>query len=69
MQCPICLSHFRLPTKNPRNEIKWSYKSLGPFALPKQAFGAYSVLLTVLFLTTYQRPATTPIFSFRAIRG
>ena len=66
LQCPICLSQFELPTHNPRNEIKWSYKSLGPFALPKQGFGAYSVLLTVLFLSDWQRPATTPIFSFRA---
>ena len=66
LQCPICLSQFELPTHNPRNEIKWSYKSLGPFALPKQGFGAYSVLLTVLFLSDWQDPATTPIFSFRA---
>jgi hypothetical protein len=65
LQCPICLSQFELPTHNPRNEIKWSYKSLGPFALPKQGFGAYSVLLTVLFLSDWQNPATTPIFSFR----
>lgn len=68
IQCPICLSQFRLPTHDPRNEIKWSYKSLGPFALPKQGFGAYSVLLTVLFLTTHQHPATTPVFSFRATK-
>jgi hypothetical protein len=66
LQCPICLSQFELPTHNPRNEIKWSYKSLGPFALPKQGFGAYSVLLTVAFLSDWQDPATTPIFSFRA---
>jgi hypothetical protein len=66
LQCPICLSQFELPTHNPRNEIKWSYKSLGPFALPKQGFGAYSVLLTVAFLSDWHDPATTPIFSFRA---
>jgi hypothetical protein len=69
IQCPICLSEFGLPTHNPRDEIKWSYKSLGPFALPKQGFGAYSVLLTVRFLSEYQNPATTPVFSFRATRN
>ncbi|HXW18289.1 MAG TPA: hypothetical protein VEJ39_08290 [Candidatus Acidoferrales bacterium] len=69
VQCPICLSEFPLPTHKPRDEIKWSYKSLGPFALPKQGFGAYSVLLTVRFLSGYQHPATTPVFSFRAKQG
>jgi hypothetical protein len=69
LQCPICLSAFKLPTHNPGKEIRWSYKSLGPFALPKQGFGAYSVLLTVHFLCTHQRPATTPIFSFHATRN
>jgi hypothetical protein len=68
IHCPICLSEFRLPTHDPREEIKWSYKSLGPFALPKQGFGAYAVLLSVLFLSNYQRAATTPIFSFRATK-
>lgn len=68
LECPICLSTFRLPTHNPRG-IKWSYKSLGPFALPKQAYGAYSVLLTVHFLASHHHPATTPVFSFRANRA
>jgi hypothetical protein len=68
LHCPICLSAFSMPVHNPRSEIKWSYKSLGPFALPKQGFGAYSVLLSVLFLSTYQHPATTPVLSFRATK-
>ena len=69
IECPICLSRFPLPIHDPRNELKWSYKSLGPFALPKQGFGAYSVLLTVLFLATHQDPATTPVLSFRATQN
>jgi hypothetical protein len=66
--CPICLSKFKLPTHNPR-DIKWSYKSLGPFALPKQGYGAYSVLLAVHFLSSHHHPATTPVFSFHANRA
>ena len=69
LHCPICLSAFPLPVHNPRNEIKWSYKSLGPFALPKQAFGVYSVLLTVLFISAYRYAATTPVLSFRATKN
>jgi hypothetical protein len=69
IDCPICLSRFPLPIHDPRSELKWSYKSLGPFALPKQGFGAYSVLLTVFFLSTHHNPATTPVLSFRATKG
>jgi hypothetical protein len=69
IECPICLSRFPLPIHDPRNALKWSYKSLGPFALPKQGFGAYSVLLTVLFLSTHQHPATTSVLSFRALQN
>ena len=68
LECLICLSAFKLPTHNSR-EIKWSYKSLGPFALPKQGYGAYSVLLTVHFLSSHHHPATTPVFSFHAERA
>jgi hypothetical protein len=68
LECPICLSTFKLPTHNPR-DIKWSYKSLGPFALPKQGYGAYSVLLAVHFLSSHHHPATTPVFSFHADRA
>jgi hypothetical protein len=68
IQCPVCLGQFPLPTHDPRNEIKWSYKSLGPLALPKQGFGAYSVLLTVHFLATCLHPSVTPVLSFRGTR-
>ncbi len=95
VQCPKCLSSFRLPIHNPSGELKWAYKSagpftslpdgddeatdaspnpeaqwayrsLGPFAAPKRGGGAYSVLLTVNFLSDYHRPATTTALSFTA---
>ena len=34
--CPKCLSKFKLPVHNPATELKWSYKSVGPFALPPE---------------------------------
>jgi hypothetical protein len=34
--CPKCLSKFKLPVHNPATELKWSYKSIGPFALPAE---------------------------------
>jgi hypothetical protein len=34
IQCPKCLSHFKLPIHNPAGELKWAYKNLGPFTSP-----------------------------------
>ena len=34
VQCPRCLSRFKLPIHNPAGELKWSYKNLGPFTTP-----------------------------------
>lgn len=62
--CSICLSNFDLPTEDPR-KIKWRYKIIGPFALPKKGDGAYSVLFTVYFLANFGLPATVPVFSFK----
>jgi hypothetical protein len=86
VQCPKCLSRFKLPLHNPAGELKWSYKNLGPFTAPpdedpelqwgyksvgpfaaeKRGGGAYSVLLAVNFLCSYQHPTTTTVLSFTA---
>jgi hypothetical protein len=34
IQCPKCLSQFKLPIHNPSGELKWAYKNLGPFTSP-----------------------------------
>ncbi len=34
VQCPKCLSCFKLPIHNPAGELKWAYKNLGPFTSP-----------------------------------
>jgi hypothetical protein len=31
VQCPKCLSSFKLPIHNPSGELKWAYRNLGPF--------------------------------------
>lgn len=67
--CPKCLSTFKLPTHNPRADLGWSYKALGPFASPHQASGAFAVLLAVNFLREHQHPSTTTILSFTAERA
>ncbi len=64
-KCPICLNKSDIHSQLP-DDIKWSYRSFGPFSLPKQAFGVYTVLLTYYFFTRTLDGATTPIFSFLA---
>jgi hypothetical protein len=69
LQCSKCLEIFPIPSYSPK-EIKWSYRSFGSFSLPKQAYGAYSVLLTLRFFSVIlMDSATTPIMSFNAIKN
>ncbi|MBI4608566.1 MAG: hypothetical protein HY726_06145 [Candidatus Rokubacteria bacterium] len=65
LECGKCLSRFPLPSDSPR-DIAWSYRALGPFSLPKQGYGVYSVLLTLRFFSHLRRDATTPLLSFTA---
>ena len=68
LQCPKCLEEIHFPPES--KGVKWSYRTLGPFSLPKQAYGAYSVLLTLRFFsnTSLLNGATTPLMSFKAKR-
>ncbi len=67
IKCPICLNPFEIHSYMP-DDIKWSYRSFGPFRLPKQAYGVYTVLLTYYFFTRTLEGATTPLMSFYAIK-
>jgi len=68
IKCPQCLARFKLPQHNPK-EISWAYRTIGPFSLPHQAYGVYSVLLTLRFFARLLDGATTPMFSFTAKKG
>lgn len=68
LQCMKCLERFKIPTHSTR-EIKWSYRSLGPFSLPNYAFGVYTVLFTLSFFGKSSSERKTPHFSFTAKKG
>ena len=68
LKCPKCLSQFDFPSHSLK-EIKWSYRTIGPFSSSNQAYGAYSVLLTLRFFSQSLHGALTPITSFVAIKG
>ena len=70
VQCEKCLSKFDIPSHSP-NDIKWSYRTFGPFSLPSQSVGVYPVLLTLRFFARVLDGATTPLLSseFRHLNG
>lgn len=63
--CTNCLEEFDIPTHSP-NDIKWSYKTIGPFSLPKRADGVYPTLLTLrIFKSVFNHSSSmTPMLSF-----
>jgi len=65
LQCPKCTERFSIRSYSPK-ELDWAYRTFGPFSLPNQAYGAYSVLLTFRFFSGLLQAATTPIMSFEA---
>ena len=67
LKCPKCLAQFHFPSHSPK-KIQWSYRTVGPFSSSNQAYGAYSVLLTLRFFTQLLHGAITPITSFVLIK-
>lgn len=68
IKCPSCYSAFQIPSHLPA-EMKWSYRALGPFNLPRASFGAYCVLLTLAFFSRSLHGAITPMLSFEATKA
>lgn len=68
LQCPKCTENFLIDSYSPE-QIAWAYRTFGPFSLPNQAYGAYSVLLTFRFFSLQLQSATTPMMSFEAQKG
>ena len=64
LQCPKCLEELSFPSES--KEVKWAYRTLGPFSSSNQAHGAYTVLLTLRFFHQFTFPgsAITPLMSF-----
>lgn len=65
VQCLHCTERFQIPSHTPK-ELKWSYRTIGPFSLPHQAYGVFPVLLTLRFFSQLLDGATTPLMSFVA---
>jgi len=68
VQCASCLNDYKIQSIG-LDDKQWAYKATGTFGLPKQAYGAYSVLLTLHALTRNNHDKVTPILSFDAKKG
>lgn len=68
VQCSSCLNDYKIQSIG-LDQKQWAYKATGTFGLPKQAYGAYSVLLTLHALTRDRHEKVTPILSFDAKKG
>jgi hypothetical protein len=70
LQCPKCLENFSIRAFDP-HDLVWAYRTFGPFSLPNQASGVYTVLLTLRFFksNTLMHSAITPILGFTARKG
>ncbi|MBN1916058.1 hypothetical protein JW796_03665 [Candidatus Dojkabacteria bacterium] len=64
IKCSKCFGEFEIPAYNPTKLLSWAYKTIGPFSLPQQADGAYTVLLTYRFFSQLLDGLTTPLMSF-----
>src|SRR5262249_11332610 len=65
LQCPDCLENFSIRSFDP-HDLVWSYRTFGPFSLPYQASGVYTVLLTLRFFKSdlLMDGTVTPILGF-----
>ena len=65
VMCGGCLSDYKVQSLDLLDK-KWAYKSFGTFGLPKQAYGAFGVLLTLQFLVKDNHERATALLSFTA---
>lgn len=65
LTCPKCLNSYMAIGNVSAPD--WSYKTAGPFSIPRYAEGAYTVLLTLEFIGGQASTMrTTPVMSFKA---
>lgn len=53
LTCDLCRKQFNFPVMNPcsGHNSRWSYRVIGPFALPGYASGGYATSLTIRFFS------------------
>lgn len=62
VRCTNCREIFSLPTHNPKNKLRWAYRTIGAFSPATEHYGSYAVLLALRFFAVTYQGKTTPIF-------
>jgi hypothetical protein len=65
LRCPRCLEAFHVPEHSPR-DLRWAYRTIGPFSLESRSYGVYAVLLTLRFFARLMDVRHTTMLSFEA---
>ena len=64
LTCERCLATYPFPQGTPNtNDVSWSYRVIGPFAVHDYARGSYGALLAINALSGYHRFNNTSVFS------
>lgn len=63
LTCGKCITEYSTPLNNDNN-FKLSYKTIGTFSLPKNAYGCYPTILSYLFFSGNLKLPNTAMFSF-----
>ncbi|MCZ4337640.1 hypothetical protein [Shewanella colwelliana] len=68
LQCELCRTEYQFPIHNPKREVTWAYRVIGPFALPNFAKGGYAAALSIRFFTVMTELVTGMQISWSAGR-
>ncbi|GAA0631232.1 hypothetical protein GCM10009100_37250 [Thalassospira tepidiphila] len=64
LTCERCLATYPFPQGTPNtNDVSWSYRVIGPFAVHDYARGSYGALLAINALSGYHRSNNKSVFS------
>jgi hypothetical protein len=68
VQCSLCLREFAFPIVDPSSSKKseWSYRLIGPFALPNYANGGYAASLSIRFFADVLDTGSEPNVTWSA---
>lgn len=69
VQCHVCAEKIEVGISDPRKQIIWSYRPVGPFMVPDLSQGAYTVVLALNFFADTMKMNITPRYSFNSADG
>lgn len=69
VDCNICQQEINVGLADPKKQLEWAYRPLGPFTVPDLSQGAYTVVLSLNFFSHVMHMDITPRYSFESEDG